>query len=323
MRAVQVHQFGGGEVLRIEDIPTPKPGPGEMLVRVKAAGVNFIDIYQRTGLYPRPFPFGLGQDGAGVVEAIGPGVTAFAAGDRVAFMIPGASNAEYAIVPAERAAKIPDNIPEEVAAAGMLKGMTARYLLKSTFPVKAGQTIVFHAAAGGVGQIASQWAASLGVRVIGIVGSEAKAAVAKAAGCAEVIVSPDGKGFAEKVRTLTNGEGVPVVYDSVGKDTWEQSIDCLAPLGMLVLFGNASGPVPPINPLLLSQKGSLYLTRPTTVHYFRTGALFREAADDLFAAIKSGAVKVAQPRVYKLADVAQAHADLEGRKTTGSLVLAP
>jgi NADPH2:quinone reductase len=300
----------------------PSPGAGEVLVRNTACGVNFIDTYHRSGLYPIPLPGGLGQEAAGVVERLGDGVSDFRIGDRVAFTNILGAYAGFSIVPAARLLKLPDGVADDVAASSLLKGMTARSLLKVTRPLQAGDTILWHAAAGGVGQIATQWAAHLGARVIGVVSTDEKAALAKANGCAEVIVSSR-EDIAAKVRALTNGEGVPVVYDSVGKDTFEASMNSLAPLGMFVSFGNASGPPPAVPPLMLMQKGSLYFTRPTLFTYVRTTALLHEAAADLFAALQSGAVKIAPPARYKLADAAQAHRDLEGRKTTGSLVLVP
>jgi NADPH2:quinone reductase len=322
MRAIRFDKAGGPEVLALKDVPTPAPDAGEVLVRNAACGVNFIDTYQRSGLYPVALPSGLGQEAAGIVEALGEGVSDFRIGERVTFTNVIGAYAEFSIVPAVRLLPLPEGVADDIAASSLLKGLTARSLLKVTRPVKPGDTILWHAAAGGVGQIATQWAAHLGARVIGVVGNDEKAALAKANGCAEVIVSSR-EDIAAKVRELTNGEGVPVVYDSVGKDTFEASLNSLAPLGMFVSFGNASGPVAPFSPLLLSQKGSLFFTRPTLFTYVRTTPLLREAAADLFGALASGAVKIAPPQRYKLADAAQAHADLEGRKTTGSLVLLP
>ncbi|HWA22648.1 MAG TPA: quinone oxidoreductase [Caulobacterales bacterium] len=322
MRAIRFDKTGGPEVLALEDVPTPTPGAGEVLVRNAACGVNFIDTYQRSGLYPVALPSGLGQEAAGVVTALGEGVSDFRVGERVTFTNVMGAYAEFSIVPAVRLLTLPEGVADDIAASSLLKGLTARSLLKVTRPVKPGDTILWHAAAGGVGQIATQWAAHLGARVIGVVGNDEKVALAKANGCAEVIVSSR-EDIAARVRELTNGEGVPVVYDSVGKDTFEASLNSLAPLGMFVSFGNASGPVAPFSPLLLSQKGSLFFTRPTLFTYVRTTPLLREAAADLFAVLASGAVKIAPPTRYKLADAAQAHADLEARKTTGSLVLAP
>jgi NADPH:quinone reductase len=322
MRAIRFEKTGGPEVLQLQDLPTPQPGPGQILVRNTAIGVNFVDTYFRSGLYAAELPSGLGQEAAGTIEAIGEGAEEWAVGDRVAFMATASAYADFSLVGRYRAVHVPDAISDTVAAAALLKGLTARSLLKVTRPLKAGDTIVWHAAAGGVGQIATQWAARLGARVIGVVGAPAKADIARANGCAEVIVSPP-EDIAVRVRQLTNGEGVPVVYDSVGKTTFDASMDSLAPLGLFVSFGNASGPPPPVEPMLLARKGSLFFTRPTVYTYTHTPELLRAAASDLFDVIGSGAVKIAPPREYKLADVAQAHRDLEGRKTTGSLVLVP
>lgn len=322
MRAIRIEKTGGPEVMALAETPIPSPGAGEVLVRNTACGVNFIDTYHRSGLYAVPLPSGLGQEAAGTVERLGEGVTEFKIGERVAFSNLLGAYAEFSIVPAARLLKLPDGVADDVAASSLLKGMTARSLLKITRPLKAGDTILWHAAAGGVGQIATQWAAHLGARVIGVVGNDEKAALAKANGCAEVIVSSR-EDIAAKVRELTNGEGVPVVYDSVGKDTFDASMNSLAPMGLFVSFGNASGPPPAVQPQMLMMKGSLFFTRPTLFTYVRTTALLREAAADLFAVLKSRAVKIAPPTRYKLADAAQAHRDLEARKTTGSLVLIP
>jgi NADPH2:quinone reductase len=322
MRAIRFEKTGGPDVLQLQEIAKPQPGPGQVLVRLTAIGVNFIDTYHRTGFYEVSLPSGLGQEAAGVIEALGPGVTDWKPGERVAFMAPLTTYAEYSLVAADRTIRLPDSVSDEIAASALLKGMTARVLLKIARPTRKGDTIVWHAAAGGVGQIATQWAAHLGARVIGVVGSEAKAAIAKANGCAEVIVSPPAD-IAKTVRALTNGEGVPVVYDSVGKDTFDASLDSLAPLGLLVLFGAASGPPPPLNLGVLAAKGSLYVTRQTLFTHTRTAAGLHECAGDLFAALADGAMKIAPPTRYTLEDAAQAHRDLEGRKTTGSLVLIP
>ncbi|MGE3303959.1 MAG: quinone oxidoreductase [Hyphomonadaceae bacterium] len=322
VRALRIHERGGPEVLRVEDVPTPEPGPGQVRIRHTAIGVNFIDVYQRSGLYQVPLPAVLGQEAAGVIDALGPGVADFRVGDRVAMYTGEGAYAEMSVCAAGRVVKLPLGVQDDVAAAALVKGMTARVLLKVTRKVGPGDVIVWHAAAGGVGQIATQWAAKLGAMVIGVVGSEAKAEIAKAHGCAHVLVSGRDD-IAQSVRALTNGEGAQVVYDSVGKDTFDASIDSLAPLGMLVSFGNASGPPPPVPGQLLASKGSLYFTRPTIVTYTRTPALLREHAGDLFDAIAHGIVAVERPYVYALSDAAQAHRDLEGRKTTGSLVLIP
>jgi NADPH2:quinone reductase len=322
IQAIRMSQTGGPDVLRLESVAKPVPGQGELLIRHTAIGVNFIDIYHRTGLYPMPLPSGLGLEAAGVVEAVGPGVEGFQPGDRAGYCTgPIGAYAHYNAVPAVRAVKIPATIADDIAAAILLKGMTARYLAKATFPLKPGHTCVVHAAAGGVGQILTQWAVHLGATVIAVVSSAEKARIAERLGAQHVIHA--GGDLARQIRALTAGEGADVVYDSVGKDTFHASLDCLKPLGMFVSYGNASGPAPDISPGLLSQKGSLFFTRPTLMHYTRTPALLQETADDLFAVIASGAVKIAQPTRYGLADAAAAHADLESRRTTGSLILSP
>jgi NADPH2:quinone reductase len=322
MRAIRIDQTGDASVLKLVDIDTPAPGKGEVRVKHHAIGVNFIDTYHRSGLYKVPLPSGLGQEAAGVVDAIGEGVTRFAVGDRVAYATatPGAYS-EAHNVRASAVAKLPDGVSFEIAAASMLKGMTARYLLRKTFRVERGQLVLIHAAAGGVGQIATQWAKHLGATVIATVGSDAKVAIVKALGADHVIVSSR-EDIAKRVREI-EPLGVHVVYDGVGKDTWDASLDSLRPLGTMVTYGNASGPVPPFSPLVLSQKGSLFLTRPTLFHYTATTEQLDETAADLFDVIAKGAVNIAPPKRYALADAAQAHRDLESRKTTGSLVLTP
>ena len=323
MRAIRIEKTGGPEVMALVEVPKPAPKAGEILVRHEAIGVNFIDTYHRTGLYRIPIPGGLGSEGAGIVEAVGDGVTGFSEGDRVGYASgPLGAYGEYNAVRATTALKLPQPISFDVAAAAMLKGMTARYLLKRTYPVKAGETIVVHAAAGGVGQILVQWGVALGARVIACAGSDEKCALAKSLG-AQHTINTSRDDIAKTVRELTNGEGAPVVYDPVGKDTFEATLKSLAPLGMFVSFGNASGPPPAVEPQLLAANGSLFFTRPTMGTYVRTPALLRETADDLWAIIASGKVKIAKPAAYKLADARQAHRDLEGRKTTGSLVLVP
>jgi NADPH:quinone reductase len=319
--AIRIHRTGGADVLAWEEVAVPAPGPGEARVRQRAVGVNFIDVYQRTGLYPVALPAVLGQEGAGVVEAVGPGVTDVAVGDRVAYGgIPGAY-AEVRTVPAERLVKLPDGIDDERAAAIMLKGMTAEFLLRRTHRVSAGETIVFHAAAGGVGQIACQWAKALGATVIGTVGSAAKVDVARRHGCDHVVLTTDD--LAARVRSLTGGTGADVVYDSVGRDTFEASLDSLRPRGLLVSYGNASGPVPPFAPLVLTTKGSLFLTRPSLVHYIATRAELLASAGAVFGAVLAGEIRVEIGQRYPLAEAARAHADLEGRRTTGPTVLLP
>jgi NADPH2:quinone reductase len=321
--AVRIHATGGPENLRFEEVELAAPAAGEALVRHHAIGVNFIDTYHRSGLYPLPLPAVLGTEAAGVVEAVGAGVGEVAVGQRVAYA--GTITGAYAgarRIPAARLVPLPDDVPFELAAAMMLKGMTAEYLLRRTHRVTAGETIVFHAAAGGVGLIACQWARALGARVIGVVGSAAKAELARAHGCAEVVVLP-GQDLAGRVRELTGGRGVPVVYDSVGRDTFEASLDCLAPRGLMVSFGNASGPVPPVSPLALASRGSLYLTRPTLAAYTADREELLASAAALFAVVRSGSVRVNVSRRYPLAEAGQAHRDLEGRRTTGSVVLLP
>lgn len=322
MKAIRLEQNGGPEVLALADLPTPEPGAGEVRVRHHAIGVNFIDTYQRSGLYKIALPSGLGLEAAGVVEAVGAGVTRFKQGDRIVYASgPLGAYAEANVVKAAQAVRLPVAIPYDIAAASLLKGMTARFLLRKTFRVERGHDVVIHAAAGGVGQIAVQWAKHLGANVIAVVGSDAKAKIAKSLGADHTIVSAH-EDIAQRVREIT-GVGAHVVYDSVGKDTFLASIDSLRPLGTMVSFGNASGPPPDINPLLLSQKGSLFLTRPTLFHYAATTEQLDETAADLFDVMERGGVKIAEPTRYALADAVQAHRDLEARKTTGSLVLTP
>jgi len=320
--AIRIHQTGGPEVLRWEEVVVGQPGPGEVRVRNTAVGVNFIDTYHRSGLYPSALPAILGREGAGVVEAVGPRVKDFKRGDRVAYVDPSGSYAEVLLRPVTRLVKIPSGVSEQTAAAVMLKGMTAQYLLRRTYKVKKGDTILVHAAAGGVGQILCQWARHLGAKVIGTVGSNAKAALARKFGCGHVVVTEREK-FAERVKEITKGVGVAVVYDGVGKDTFMDSLDCLAPLGIMVTYGNASGPAPPVSPILLMQKGSLFLTRPTLGDYIAKHEDLMANARELFAVVKSGAVKIAVNQAYALKDAAQAHRDLEARKTTGSTILMP
>ena len=322
-KAIRFHKTGGPEVLQLEEVAVGEPAEGQVRLRQTAIGVNFIDTYHRTGLYPMPLPSGLGSEAAGVVEAVGPGVTGLATGDRVAYTGgPVGSYAEIRLYPADRLVKIPAGISDQQAASMMLKGMTVQFLIHRTFKVKSGDTVLWHAAAGGVGLIASQWLKALGVNVIATVGSDEKAALAKKAGCAHVI-NYSTENFTQRVKEITSGKGVPVVYDSVGKSTWEGSLDCLQPRGMMVSFGNASGAVPPVNIGILAQKGSLFLTRPTLVSHIATRADLDETAKSLFDVVASGKVKIEVTGSYKLADAAQAHRDLEGRKTTGSVILVP
>lgn len=320
--AIRIHETGGPDKLKWEEVRVGDPGPGQLRVRNTAVGLNFIDTYHRSGLYPLQLPLTLGSEGAGVVEAVGPKVKEFKVGDRVAYANPIGAYAEVVLRPADRLVKIPTGIDDKVAAAIMLKGMTSWYLCRRTYKVKKGDTILVHAAAGGVGQILCQWAKHLGATVIGTVGSEEKAALAKKAGCKHVIVTSKEK-FVDRVKAITKGKGVPVVYDGVGKDTFMDSLDCLSPLGLMVSFGNASGPVPPFNLGVLAQKGSLFLTRPTLFTYTNNREDLVAAARDLFSVVKSKAVKISINQTYPLREAAQAHIDLEGRKTTGSTVLLP
>jgi len=323
MKAIRFHQTGGPEVLRLEDLPLPEPGPGQARVRHTAIGVNFIDTYHRTGLYKLPLPSGLGVEAAGVVEALGEGVAHVAVGDRVAYVArPPGAYAEAAAVPADRLVRIPEGVSDEVAAAAMLKGMTAWMLLRRIHAVKPGENVLFHAAAGGVGLIAVQWLKALSARTIATVGSEEKGRLALAAGASEVIVYTR-EDFVKRVRELTKGEGVPVVYDSVGKSTFEGSLDCLSPLGLMVSYGNASGPVPPFDLAQLATKGSLFLTRPTLFSYTARREDLETGARELFGVIRSGQVRVEVKHRWPLAEAADAHRALEGRHTTGSVVLVP
>ena len=323
MKAIRFAKTGGPEVLALQDVELAPPGPGEVRVKHGAIGVNFLDTYHRCGLYPLALPSGLGMEAAGIVEALGEGVTAFKQGDRVGYCTgPIGAYAEANNVPADRLVKLPASVSDETAAAALLKGMTAQYLLKRTFAVKPGQTILIHSAAGGVGLIAGAWAKHLGATVIGTVGSDDKIELAKAHGY-DLVLNLAKDDWVARVRDRTGGEGVPVVYDSVGKDTFMGSLDCLAVRGMLVSFGNSSGPVAPFAPGILSAKGSLYLTRPTLFHYTRTAKELQQAADDLFAVIASGAVKIAVNQRFALKDARAAHEALHSRKTTGATVLIP
>lgn len=322
-KAIRFHKTGGPEVLAYEDVQVGDPGEGQARVRHHAIGLNFIDTYHRSGLYPLPLPSGLGLEAAGVVEAVGPGVDYLKAGDRVAYAGgPPGSYSEVRLIPADRLVKLPDGISFETAAAMMLKGMTTQYLIRSTFKVQAGQTVLFHAAAGGVGLIACQWLKALGATVIGTVGSDAKAELAKAHGCDHTIVYTR-ENFVERVKEITGGAKVPVVYDSVGKDTFMGSLDCLQPRGLLAVFGNGSGPVPAFDLGLLAARGSLYVTRPTLVTYTAKRADLVASANELFDVVLSGKVKIEVHQKLALKDAQQSHIDLESRKTTGSTVLIP
>ena len=321
-RAVRYHKQGGPEVLQLDEVTVGDPGQGQVRIRHTAIGVNFVDTYQRSGLYPMQLPAVAGNEAAGVVDAVGPGVKDLKKGDRVAYTgLPG-SYCDVRIVPADRMVKIPKGISDEQAASMMLKGMTVHYLIFSTYKVKKGDTVLWHAAAGGVGLIACQWLKKLGVTTIGTVGSDEKAKLAKAHG-AKHVINYSTENFAEKVKEITKGKKLAVVYDAVGKSTWDGSLDCLQPRGLMVSFGNASGAVPPVNLGILSTKGSLYVTRPTLATYIAARADLVKRSNDLFNVVKSGKVKIETTARYKLADAAQAHRDLEGRKTTGSVVLIP
>ncbi|MCC0057533.1 MAG: quinone oxidoreductase [Rhodobiaceae bacterium] len=323
MKAVQVHKTGGPEVLALENVAIPEPGAGEIRIRHTAIGLNFIDVYFRSGLYPAPqLPFTPGNEGAGVISAIGSNVDGLKIGDRVAYAATIGSYAQERIIAADRVVRIPEGISDTVAASVMLKGMTAQFLLRRTYKVQPGQTILFHAAAGGVGQIAVKWAKHLGASVIGTAGGPEKCALAKSLGCDHVIDYRT-ENFVERVKEVTGGKGVSVVYDSVGKDTFPGSLDCLETFGTWVSFGNSSGPVDSFSIGILSQKGCLYATRPTLFTYIARRADLEASAADLFGVLRDGHVVVPEPRTYRLADVAQAHRDLEGRKTTGSSVLIP
>jgi NADPH2:quinone reductase len=321
--AIRFHEPGGPDTLRWEQVDGGAPGRGEVMVRHTAVGLNFLDVYERSGLYPVRLPSGLGREGAGVVEAVGPGVRTLKAGDRVAYVSsqPGAY-AQERVMPVDRLVRIPDGVSDRLAAASMLKGLTAHFLLRRTYRVRKGDALVILAAAGGVGSIAVQWARHLGATVIAIVGSEAKAEVVTRLGAHHVLLQGD-PAWPARIRELTGGRGVDVVYDSVGKDTFQSSLDCLKPRGLMVSFGNASGPVPPFSVLELSKRGSLYLTRPTLFHYIATRAELERGARELFDVIGRGLVRIEIGQTYPLQDAAQAHRDLEGRRTVGSTVLLP
>jgi NADPH2:quinone reductase len=321
LHAIRFHKPGGPEVMVWEEIQLGKPGPGEARIRQTAVGLNFVDVYNRMGLYPVPMPSGLGSEGAGIVEEVGAGVTGLQLGDRVAYgSAPVGSYAEARLIPADRLIKLPNSIDDKTAAAMMLKGLKVQYLIRQTYRIKKGDTILLHAAAGGVGSILSQWASHLGATVIGTVGSDDKAKVAQAHGCRHVIVNTR-EDFVKRVAEITNGNKVPVVYDSIGKDTFLKSLDCCAPLGLVVLFGQSSGSVDPLNLGLLAAKGSLYVTRPTLNTYGAKRDNLVAMAKELFEVVESGAVKITVNQTYPLKDAAKAHADLEARKTTGSTVL--
>jgi NADPH2:quinone reductase len=321
---VQIAQHGGPEEMKLVDLPVGQPGPGEIRIRHKGIGLNYIDVYQRTGLYPFPMPLSLGMEASGVVEAVGEGVMHLKAGDRAAYASnPPGSYCEARVMPAKNVCKLPDAISFETGAAMMLKGLTAQYLLKRTMPqggLKAGDFVLFHAAAGGVGLIACQWAKALGYQLIGTAGSDAKCQLAKDHGATHVI-NYSTEDFLVRVKEITGGQGVKVVYDSVGKDTWDKSLDCLMPFGLMASFGNASGPVAPFAPGILGGKGSIYVTRQTLFTHIATRETNQAMADELFEVVASGQVKIRIDQTYKLADVAQAHLDLEARKTTGCTII--
>ena len=322
MKAIQIHETGGPEVLKLAELPIPQPGQGQVLIRVEAIGVNFIEIYFRKGVYKAALPLTPGSEAAGTVEELGPGVTGFAAGDAVASVSVLGSYAEYALVPAASLVKVPKGLSMEQAAAVMLQGMTAHYLAYSTYPLKAGDTALVHAGAGGVGLLLTQIAARLGARVIATVSTEAKAELAREAGASDVILYTE-KDFEAEVKRLTGGKGVDVVYDSVGKTTFDQSLDCLRPRGLLALFGASSGPVPPFDLIHLSGKGSLFVTRPTLWHYIATRAELEWRSGDVLGWAANGKLKLRTEYVYPLAEAAQAQQDLEARKTTGKILLEP
>jgi NADPH2:quinone reductase len=322
-KAIRIEQTGGPEVMQWVDVDVGEPGPGQVRVRHEAVGLNYIDVYFRTGLYKQPLPGGLGMEGAGVVEAVGEGVGHVSVGDRVAYAgRPTGAYAQVRVMPADIVVRLPDAIPFDTAAAMMLQGLTAQYLIRDSYKVQPGDTVLLHAAAGGVGLIVSQWLKALGVTVIGTVGTDEKAELARANGCAHTIVYTR-ESFVDRVKEITNGEGVPAVYDSIGKDTFQGSLDCLAPRGTMVSFGNASGPVPPFDLSVLGSKGSLRLTRPTLMTYVVHRELLEPMVADLFDAVTTGKVKVDIRQRYALSEVAQAHRDLESRKTTGSTILLP
>ncbi|HEX7635262.1 MAG TPA: quinone oxidoreductase [Noviherbaspirillum sp.] len=322
-KAIRVARVGGPEVMEYVDVDVGEPGPGEARVRQAACGVNYIDVYFRTGAYPQPLPAGLGMEGAGTVEAVGEGVTHVRPGDRVAYAgRPTGAYAQERVMPAASLVRLPDAISFETAAAMMLRGLTVQYLFRRTFALSGGETILFHAAAGGVGLIACQWARALGVTMIGTVGSDEKAALAKAHGCTHTI-NYNKENFVERVKEITGGKSVPVVYDSIGKDTFIGSLDCLAPLGMMVSFGSASGPVPPFTLNELASRGSLFITRPSLMSYTAKREDLEAMATELFYMVQSGKITIDINQRYAVQDVAQAHRDLEARKTTGSTILIP
>lgn len=322
MKAIQIEQYGGPEVMQYREVPVPQPKAGEVLVKIKASGVNFIDVYHRTGRYPGMLPFIPGSEAAGVVEALGSDVTEFQLGDRVAYAMQAASYAEYVLVPVDKLIPIPDGVDDRSAAAALLQGMTAHYLSYSTYPIQAGDTVLIHAGAGGVGLLLTQMAHHLGAKVITTVSTEAKAQLSREAGANEVILYTQ-TDFEAEVKRITDGKGVHAVYDSVGKTTFDKSLNVLRPRGVLALFGASSGAVPPLDPLVLSAKGSIFLTRPSMGHYMLSREELLKRASDVLGWIANGQLKLRIEHVYPLAEAAQAHRDLEGRATTGKLLLLP
>ena len=322
MKAIRVADVGGPDVLRLEEVPVPEPGPGQILLRVEAAGVNFVDVYHRKGLYKVQLPFTPGREAAGVVERVGADVRGIRPGDRVVSETVVGGYADYALVAADRAVPVPDGVDTRLAAAVMLQGLTAHYLAYSTYPLRSGETCLVHAAAGGVGLLLCQIASRIGAHVIGTAGSEEKARLARQAGAAEVILYAE-TDFLEEVRRLTGGSGVQVVYDSVGRTTFLKGLDCLAPRGLMALYGQSSGPVEPLDPQLLNQKGSLFLTRPTLAHYVSSRSELLRRSEELLGWVQDGSLRVRIGREFPLASAAEAHTELEGRRTTGKVLLAP
>ena len=322
MKAVRVHEFGGPEAMCYEEVPTPSPGEGQVLVKVAASGLNFIDVYQRTGLYPNALPYTLGLEGSGVVAGLGTGVGTLKEGDGVTWTgVPGAY-ADYAVVPEQRLVRMPEGLDVKVGAAAMLQGMTSHYLVKTTYPLKSGDACLVHAAAGGVGLLLVQMAKQCGARVFGTVSTEEKAALARDAGADEVILYTQ-QDFEAEVKRFTDGKGLQVVYDSVGKTTFDKSLNCLAPLGYMVLYGASSGPVPPFDAAVLNAKGSLFLTRPSLFHYIADRSSLEQRAGDVLRWVAEGSLKLRMEHEFALSDVAEAHRSLEGRKTTGKVLLIP
>ena len=322
MKAVRVHEFGGPEAMRYEEVPTPSPGEGQVLVKLAASGLNFIDVYQRTGLYPNTLPYTLGLEGSGIVAGVGNGVGTLKEGDSVTWTgVPGAY-ADYAVVPEQRLVRMPEGLDVKVGAAAMLQGMTSHYLITTTYPLKSGDTCLIHAAAGGVGLLLAQMAKQCGARVFGTVSTEEKAALARDAGADEVILYTQ-QDFEAEVKRLTDGKGLQVVYDSVGKTTFDKSLNCLAPLGYMVLYGASSGPVPPFDAAVLNAKGSLFLTRPSLFHYIADRSSLEKRAGDVLRWVAEGSLKLRTEHEFALSDVAEAHRSLEGRKTTGKVLLIP